>query len=142
MGAVPAYGTFLAISAGDSNANFTDLAEVRDFSITKKTNFQQTTTHASTAAVVRKTPTLTDITLKLMVNFLRNNATHDAVSGLIYIQENQLFRYFRVTYRTDVGSKVDVYRGFISNLDEKVPVDGVYSADISLEVDGAPAYAT
>lgn len=72
------------------------------------------------------------------INFDPVEGTHDHLSGLLSDYLNNNLNNYRIIF-PDPGSTTWQFAAYITNFGPSAPVDGVLTADITMELNGEPA---
>lgn len=132
-------GLGLTLKVGDAQGGpySTTIAEVKDFSPPGLTStIIDVSHHGNTTGfeevILSALKRIPEITFE--INFLPNNATHDHLTGLMYIARNSLKKHWEVTIPTPTaGTRVWRFAGYISSFQPTDPVDGALTASITLK---------
>lgn len=137
MSAIPSFGTFIQMSDA-SGANHATIGEVLDISGPKlKADTKETTSHSTGIPWKTRIATLLDSGgLTFDVNLDLSDPTHSKLSGLRKVFANRELRNFKVLYNSDMGSQEDVFDGYVTGLEVKAPVNGVYTSSVTIEGTG------
>jgi hypothetical protein len=137
---ISAFGSLLKIGDGAGSESFTTIAEVTNIDWSGlKAGTTDITNHSSAGAFKEVTPTTIDPgTVKLSVNFLPSAITQGYTSGLVRDLVNRNKRNFQLVFPTPLTWP---FTGYVVSLDIKMPVEGGFKADFSIELTGVPAFA-
>ncbi len=141
-GGMAAFGTLVKIGDGGGPESFTTIAELVDITGPGfKMNTADLTNHSSTGAWKELVGTILEGgQLKLVLNFIPTAPTHSQSTGLIRDFKNKTKRNFQLVF-PDGGATTWTLPCLITALDFKAPVKDKLSADVTLEVAGAPTLA-
>lgn len=135
--ATAAYGTLLKIGDGQVSEGFATIAEVVDIGgPAAKTIMLEVTNHSSPSAFKEKVPSVIDPgAFKLVVNFTPAAITQGYNTGLLrdWIQRNK--RNFQLVW-PNIGNTAVQFAAYVTDFDQKAPVDGKLEATFGLEVTG------
>lgn len=130
---ISAHGSILSWQATPGGA-FTEVGQLMGDLIPPEftRNRIDTTTHnddidSSVLGVLRRGD------LELHILFVKADATHNATTGLLHAIITNLKTGFKVTYP---DTTVWVFSGGVSKFGMKAPVDGAFTADVSVAPDG------
>lgn len=139
MSAIASFGTFIQVY-DVNDANPTTIAEVRDINgLSLKADQKETTSHSSGQPWKTRIPTLLDIgDVKFGCNFLPTDPTHSAAAGLRKFFTNREKRKYRILYNSDAGGVADAFYAYVTGLDHKHEVAGVYDFSVTLSGTGQP----
>lgn len=137
-----AFGTLLKMGDGGGPETFTTVAEVTDIGgpdMSMET--VDITNHSSPGAWKEKAAGLLDAgKVPFTINFIPTGATHGNSAGLVYAFKNRLKKNWQLVF-PDGSSTTWAFPAFITKLSPKEPIDDKLSADIELEITGAPTLA-
>lgn len=134
--AKPSFRTLLQM-ADANGANFATIAEVMDISwgITAKT--EDTTSHSNTVPWTTIITTLMTMgPVEFTVNFVPNDATHNATTGLTYVVQNRTERQFKIIDPDSLETYT--FAAVITSLKRTATVAGVKKGTISMMGSGQP----
>ena len=137
--AISSFGTLLKIGDGAGTEVFTTIAEVLDIdgpTLTQDT--VEVTSQTATARYKEYIVTLKDggeVTFD--VNYITDDSTHDASTGLIKDYNDGTLRNFQVIF-SDSGTTTWAISAYIVNFGPTMPVNGALNASITLKVSGQP----
>lgn len=133
------YGLALQLHNGGSPGSYTSVAEVTNlggFGLSAET--ADITSMESTSGVREFKPTLLtgkDVTFN--VNFLKDNATHDNTSGVLYLLNNRTYRKWKVLH-SDTATTMWEFYAYVVDVQINPPLNGVWTGQITLRPTGAP----
>jgi len=140
--AISSFGTLLKIGDGGGTESFTTIAEVRDISGPGfEQGTEEVTHHTSPGRWKERIATLLDageVTFEL--NFLPAETTHSYSSGLLEDMVNGTKRNFQLVF-PDTGATTWTFPAIVANFEPTAPVEGKLTADVTLEISGAPTLA-
>ena len=137
--AISSFGTLLKIGDGAGTEVFTTIAEVLDIdgpTLTQDT--VEVTSQTATARYKEYIVTLKDggeVTFD--VNYITDDSTHDASTGLIKDFDDGTLRNFQVIF-SDSGTTTWTIPAYIASFGTTMPVNGALNASITLKVSGQP----
>jgi hypothetical protein len=139
-GAIPSYGTLLQVD--DGALNFTSIADIKNpGNPSMQANVVDVTVHNTGSPWREKRPTLLEFQpLTLEVNWLPTNATHSHAAGLGLLFRNRTSRSWRWVNNSDAGSDYHQFTGYVTQITETAPIDGVYSATVQVTPTAAPVW--
>lgn len=142
--AIPSYGTILQVNDSDGGTSYTNIADITNpGSPSFSANVVDVTTHNAGSAWREKIPTLLTMDdLTLNVNFVYTNATHSHSAGLAYLFRQRAKRQYRWVNNSDAGADYHQFSAYVTKVVENAPTDGVYNAQITLSITGAPTWTT
>ena len=136
--AKPAFGAVLQMS--DVNgANHQTIAELRDFNYKIGTKTETATAHSSGDPWSVDVPTINSISISAAVNWVPNNSTHNATTGIVYVQANRQSRNYKII-DPDLGELVS-FDAFISDFDGGLPVEGLKNVKVNFKGSGKPTFS-
>jgi predicted secreted protein len=138
-GALFAHGTFLKIGdAATPTENFTTISEVTDLSGPSLSLAALTaTSHDSGGWKEIIGGILDGGSVTLSLNFKPTHATHSYTAGLIKDMVNRTLRNFQLIF-TDSGTTTWSFAALVTAFETTEPVDERLTADVTLEISGAP----
>lgn len=134
--ALASYPTLLKRGDAATPEVFTTIAEVGDIDgPTLKSQMEDATSHSS-AGWEEKIPTIQSVgQIKFPVNFIPSNATHSYAAGLVKDWYNRTKRNFQLYYP---DATTCTFSAYVAEVAMKNPVKGKLTADVTLDVTGAP----
>ena len=135
--AKPAFGAVLQMS--DVNgANHQTIAELKDFNYKISTKTEDATAHSSGDPWTVDVPTLLSISISAAVNWVPNNSTQNATTGVVYVQSQRQSRNYKII-DPDLGELVN-FDAFITDFDGGFPVAGLKNAKVNFKGSGKPTF--
>lgn len=136
-----AQGTLLKIGDGGGTEVFTTIAEVTDIKGPAITQRMKETIHHSSGGWVTKFPILLEAgPVTFTVNFDPSDATHSYSTGLLKDAVNKTLRNFKIVF-PNPGATTWSFSAYVQKFDPSEPSDDVLTAEIVLEITGAPTLA-
>jgi hypothetical protein len=138
-GALAGYLTQLKRGDAATPENFTLIAEAGDIAGPElKTTMSDVTSHSS-AGFLEQIPTIKQVgQIKFPVNFVPTNSTHSYAAGLVKDWNNETRRNFQMVWP---DGTIWSFAAFVSGVAFKAPVKGPFTADVTVDVTGAPTLA-
>ncbi len=138
-GAIFAHGTLLKIGDGAGTEVFTTIAEVTDIGGPELAlEIAEVTSHSSASGYKEKIGALLDGgQVAFSINYIPTNATHNNTAGLIKDQKDRTLRNFQLVF-SDSGTTTWSFAALVVNFSPTEPIDGALTADVTLEISGAP----
>ena len=134
------FGTIIRISDGDSPETFHAVAGVGDIDgPSESVNTQEVRTHSTGNLFPNIRPTTMGVpTLTFPVYFQPSNPSHSysSIFGLGYLLRNRARRKIQVIHPDDDNTTYQFY-GYVTELTEAAPVDGISTRTCTISVDGA-----
>jgi hypothetical protein len=137
MATLESQGATLAISVGTSPTSFTTIANVIDISGPGGSASVIDITNLASVAREKRMGLPDEGQVTFNVQLDPDNATHQAVRDA---RKNRTECQFRVTL-TDSTPTTLIFNGFVLNFSVSLAVDDVVKASITIEVNGAVAWA-
>lgn len=140
--AIPAFGTFLKAGDGAMSETFTTVAEVKSITGPQMTaKIDDVTNHSTGVPWREKLSTLLDAgSIDFDLNFVPSDATQSASSGLLNDFKNRTRRNFKLVFPDGIPTTW-LFTGIVKNFKIMAPVDGVLTANLSVEITGQPTLA-
>jgi len=137
--ALAGYSTVLKRGNAATPEVFTTVAEVGDIDgPTLKSQMEDATSHSS-GGWEEKVPTIQSVgQIKFPVNFVPTNATHSYAAGLVLDWKNKTLRNFQMVWP---DATTWTFSAYVAEVAMKGSVKGKLTADITLDVSGAPTLA-
>lgn len=134
---IGAFGTLIKIGDGQGSESFATIAEVTNIDGPGlKISMQNITNHSSPSAYKEIIPTLIDPgVFKLTMNFLPTAVTQNYNTGLLRDLQNRTKRNFQLVWPNAAGTYV-TFAAYVTDFNQKAPVEGKLEAEMSLEVSG------
>jgi hypothetical protein len=137
MATLESQGATLAISVGTSPTSFTTIANVIDISGPGGSASVIDITNLASVAREKRMGLPDEGQVTFNVQLDPDNATHQAVRDA---RKNRTECQFRITL-TDSTPTTLIFNGFVLNFSVSLAVDDVVKASITIEVNGAVAWA-
>lgn len=135
------HGTFLKRGDAATPEVFTTIAEVRDIDGPGlKANMKDVTHHSSGGYDEFFPTTLTMGKIKCQLGLDLSNATHNYTAGLILDWKNKTKRNFQIVFPLTVPVTW-AFSAYVEEFNMKEPVKGEHTADLVLQISGAPTLA-
>jgi hypothetical protein len=139
--AIAAYGTKIQVMSNASPEEFTTIAGMGDITgPSAQLGEIETTSHSTGIRHKTFMPTLIDDgTLSFPCYFNPSDPTHSLYSpyGLENLLQNCAVTKFRLI-NTDPAKRTREFRGFVSQLNETYPVQGICERAVTIRISGAP----
>jgi hypothetical protein len=139
MTTLASHGTIIQIGDGGSPtevfAAIADLGDITPPNVTMETHDASTQT-SDWAVFIPGLKRMEPVTFAM--NFDPSEATHDHLTGLIKDSLDQTKRNFRIVF-TDPGSTTWEFAAYVTGVVPEAPVDGVLTAEVTLQPTGEPA---
>lgn len=135
----PGLGTLLQMGTGASPEIFTSIAEVFDIVGPALKADTVESTHLADTWKGFKITLKDGGTVKFTVNFLPTDATQGLSTGVLVAFENGTLKNWRIVW-SDANATVWQFAAFVTDFQAKAPLTGMLRADISLKLDGIPAF--
>jgi hypothetical protein len=133
------FGTIIRVSDGDSPETFHAIAGVGDIDGPNETvNVVEVRTHSTGNPYPNARPGVFGLTsLSFPVYFDPANPSHSYTSdfGLGYMLKNRVRRTWQIIYPDDANTTYE-FSGFVSELGNSSPVDGINERSCTLTIDG------
>jgi len=139
---IAAFGTKIYVGDGVSPQVFYDISGVTDISLSESLDKAEKTSHSTGIPRRSYVATLRDGMLSFTVNFDSDDNTHSISStfGLGYLYRNRTVRAFQIwTLKTDGSYSKRQFDGFVANLSESYPVDGIQTRDVEIQINTDPS---
>jgi len=138
--AVFGQGTLIKLGDGGSPENFTTVAEVSDIQPAFKGATIDVTNHDSTGGWEEFIAGLLSGTIKITINFIPTSTTQGYTSGILKDMYNRTKRNYKLVF-PDGGSTTWAFTVIVTDYSPKAPVKDRLTADISMQITGAPTLA-
>lgn len=141
--AIHAYGTLLKMD--DGLGSYTTVAELRGIPWPQIQNPRlDVTTHDGPGFGRQYVNNLADYpAVGFQVNYLPWHPTHDHLTGMIYVQAQNLKRNFKIFMPPAVSpALVLTFEAQVSQFNVTAPVDNVLTADVQLQPTGTPTFGS
>lgn len=135
----PALGVLLKRGNGASPETFTAIAEVFDMNGPNVKLDTTESTHLADSWKGFKAVLLDGGDVKFTVNFIPTDATQSVTSGLIDDMINKSLKNFQIVWPDSVNT-VWPFAAYVTSFSPKAPLAGMLRADVTLKLDGAPAF--
>lgn len=135
-----ALGTLLQIGDGAATSEvFTTIAEVSDIGGPEiALESVEVTNHSSPSGWREKIGGILDGgNISLTINYQPTHATHNNTAGLIADLRQRTKRNFQLVF-TDSGTTTWSFTALVTSFSPAEPIDGALTAEITLEITGAP----
>lgn len=141
--ATSAQGTLLKVGdAASPTEAFTTIAEVKDIDGPgMEAESLDATNHSSPEGWKEKVAGLLnggEVTFEM--NALPANATQDFTTGIMKDFIDRTLRNFQIVF-PDAGNETWTFAAIIKNVSRKMPVDGLFMADVTLDISGKPTFS-
>ncbi len=140
--AYASYGSLLQMNDGGAPGVYTTIAGVKDISgPATSRDLEEVTSHTSPDGFEEHVPTIKrsgEVTFDL--NFLPDNAGHGTSTGLaskVHADNPTLFRL--VFPRIGTNGYRWAFEGFVTGFETSAPVGGIFGANVTIKITGAPA---
>lgn len=139
---ISSFGTLLKRGDGAAPEVFTTVAEVLDIKGPKlSADEEDTTNHSSTDGYEEFVMTIkSGGELSFEVNFLPDNASHNAASGLLLDFNNTTKRNWKLVFPNQAATTWS-FAAYVKEFEPAAPVKGKLTASITLRVSGKPTLA-
>lgn len=135
----PGLGSLLKMGNGASPETFTTIAEVYDINGPALKADTVDSTHLADTWKGFKIALKDGGTVKFSVNFLPTDATQGLSTGLLVKFENGTLANWQIQW-SDANTTVWQFAAYVTDFQAKAPLTGMLRADISLKLDGIPAF--
>lgn len=135
-------GTLLQIGDGViPTEGFTTIAEVKDIEGPgMEGESQDVTSHSSPEGWREKIIGLLNAgQVTFTMNALPADPTHDFATGLMKKFTGRVKTNFKIVF-TDAANETWTFAAYVTNVNRKAPVEGVFEADVTLECTGKPTF--
>lgn len=135
--AISSFGTFLKRGDGGSPETFATVAEVGDIDGPDMSlETEDVTNHSSVQGWSEAVATiLSGGEVGLPINFIPDDPTHDAVTGIQQDMLNRTLRNWQLVYPDDGGNGY-AFAAYVTGFKPSAPVKGKLSADVKLMISG------
>ena len=135
---IPSHGTLIQIGDGEVTETFATIAKIKDID---GPGFSRAVHDASTQTTdwSEKVPGLKNpgqVTFE--INWIPTDTTHDYITGLMKDFVDGTLRNFRFLW-PDPASTIWQLACYVVNYEPTAPVDGILTANLTLEINGDPA---
>lgn len=139
--AIAAFGTLLQLGTTNTTAaTYATIAEVGDIDgPSDSVDTLDVTSHSSPSARKEFVASLIDSgEISFPINFIPDDATHDATTGLQKVKNDREMRRYKMTFpdTTEV-----VFSALCTKFAIKAPVAGILGADVTLKISGLPVWS-
>lgn len=139
--AIAAFGTLLKLgSTNTTAATFATIAEVGDIDgPSDSVDTIEVTNHSSASARKEFISGLIDSgEISFPINFLPDNPTHDATTGLQKAKNDRAMRKYQMVFPDATQAE---FSALVTKFSMKAPVSGKLSADVTLKISGPIAWS-
>jgi predicted secreted protein len=138
--AEPAFGTLLKMCADANGTSPTTVAEVKDINFNLDAQIEDATTHSTAVPWRVKVATLLNMgSVEFMVNWVPTAATHDGITGVLYVFAQRAERTWQLV-ETDAGSTTYEYQAIVQGIKMGRPTAGLRSGNVTLAGTGQPDF--
>lgn len=134
--AIAAFGTLLKLGTTNTTAaTFATIAEVGDIDgPSDSVDTIEVTSHSSPSARKEFIASLIDSgEISFPINFIPDNATHDATTGLQKTKNDRDLRKYQLVFPDSTQAE---FSALVTKFGMKAPVAGKLSADVTLKISG------
>lgn len=138
--ALGSHGTLIKIGDGGTPTEvFTTIAELRDIN---GMGLQLGTHEAANqlSEWIAKVPGMLSIKpVTFQVNLIPDDPTHDPTTGLVADMRNRVLRNFQFVY-PDTAGTIWEFSAYVVDFQGTAPMDGLLTADVTLDGSGEPTF--